>query len=209
MSRMVQGLTFVMVAQLAVLGACREDGFKPTPFGLIRSRMEKYPLRWTTDAALVPTENAPETWVTDPNSSEYNRKLPNPLYAKISNAPFEVPFFMGASGGIRRINVGAPPEMFAGGTGDPAKIAGMEWNGRVYATKNFPIQCVDANGATQENSALKRTRANWHQKTPVLDWVGQGRASARQTGHPPAVRKRLTATARHTRRDQPQRGARE
>jgi len=25
----------------------------------------------------------------------------------------------------------------------------MEWNGRVYATKNFPIQCTDSNGATQ------------------------------------------------------------
>lgn len=123
--------------------------FKPTPFGLIRSRMEKYPMRWKTDANLAVTEPAPETWVTDANSSEYNRKLPNPDYSKISNAPFEVPWFLGASGGIRRISVGAPPDFFAGGTGDPAKIAGMEWNGRIYATKNFPIQCVDSNGTTQ------------------------------------------------------------
>lgn len=123
--------------------------FKPTPFGLIKSRLEKYPWRWKTTADLVPSEPAPEVWVTDQNSSEYNRRLPNPDYSKISNSPFELSWFLGQSGGIRRISVGAPPDMFAGGTGDPAKIAGMEWNGRVYATKNFPIQCADANGNTQ------------------------------------------------------------
>ena len=124
--------------------------FKPTPFGMVVARMEKYPLRWKVAADnLSPTEPAPETIVTDASSSEYNRTLPNPDYSLIKNSPFEVPWLMGKNGGYRRINVGAPPEFFAGSTTDPAKIAGMEWNGRVYATKNFPIQCTDSNGATQ------------------------------------------------------------
>ena len=124
--------------------------FKPTPFGMVVARMEKYPLRWkVTDANLSPTEAAPETIVTDAASSEYNRTLPNSDYSLIKNSPFETPWLIGKNGGYRRINVGAPPEFFAGSTTDPAKIAGMEWNGRVYATKNFPIQCTDSNGATQ------------------------------------------------------------
>jgi len=123
--------------------------FKPTPFGMITARIEKYPIRWTITTNQSPSESAPETIVTDSASSEYNRTIPNPSYAKIDQAPYEVGWFLGQAGGYRRINVGAPPEFFAGGTGDMAKIAGMEWNGRVYPTKNFPIQCVDANGATQ------------------------------------------------------------
>lgn len=126
--------------------------FKPTPFGMVMARMEKYPLRWKTSASdnyQTVTEPAPETIVTDVNSSEYNRTLPNPDYAKIANSPYEIAWFVGKNGGYRRIGVGAPPEFFAGSTTDPAKIAGMEWNGRVYATKNFPIQCTDAVGQTQ------------------------------------------------------------
>jgi len=124
--------------------------FKPSPMGMLMCRTERFPLRWTiTSDQQSPTENAPETIVTDVNSSEYNRTLPNPLYALMANAPFEVGWLFGKNGGYRRINVGAPPEFFAGGVTDPAKIAGMEWNGRIYATKNFPIQCTDANGATQ------------------------------------------------------------
>ena len=126
--------------------------FKPTPFGMVMARMEKYPLRWKTSTAdnyQTVTEPAPETIVTDANSSEYNRTLPNPDYAKIANSPYEIAWFVGKNGGYRRIGVGAPPEFFAGSTTDPAKIAGMEWNGRVYATKNFPIQCTDAAGQTQ------------------------------------------------------------
>jgi hypothetical protein len=123
--------------------------FKPTPFGSVAARIEKYPLRFASDVAHAVTEAAPETIVTDASSSEYNRTIPNPGYSKIDQSQVEVGWFMGEGGGYRRINVGAPPEMFAGGTTDMAKIAGMEWNGRVYATKNFPIQCVDANGTTQ------------------------------------------------------------
>lgn len=123
--------------------------FKPTPFGMLTSRIEKYPLRWKVDADLVPTEPAPETIVTDANSAQYGRTLPNPDYSKVVNAPFEVPILFGRGGGIKRITVGAPPDMFAGSTADPAKIAGMEWNGRVYATKNIPVQCIDAAGNQQ------------------------------------------------------------
>lgn len=130
------------------------DKFKPTPFGTIMARMERYPFRWSLDANNTPTEQAPETIITDANSAEYNRTIPNPAYAKLDGAvgtcsPIEVGWLLGKNGGFRRINTGAPPEMFAGSTSDPAKIAGMEWNGRVYATKNFPIQCTDSNGATQ------------------------------------------------------------
>ena len=122
--------------------------FKPTPIGMILARMEKYPLRWNYNADnATPTENAPETIVE--SGPEKGRTITDPAYGLIANSPYACAWMLGKSGGYRRINVGPPPEFFAGSTSDPAKIAGMDWNGRVYATKNFPIKCVDGNGVEQ------------------------------------------------------------
>jgi hypothetical protein len=123
--------------------------FQPVPYDQVLSRIEKFPLRWYTDSDMLPALAAPETI-----DQTTNRTIPNPTYANLAGAvgacsPFEAGAFWGAKGGYRRISVGPPPEYFAGQTTDPAKIAGMDWNGKVYATKNFPIPCVDANGATQ------------------------------------------------------------
>lgn len=118
--------------------------FKPTPFDQVMSRIERYPLRWAIDANMSPSVVAPETI-----DETTNRTIPNPSYAKLGGSPFEMGAFWGQRGGFRRISVGPPPEYFAGQTNDPTRIAGMDWNGRVYATKNFPIPCIDANGNQQ------------------------------------------------------------
>ncbi len=154
--------------------------------GQVMSRLERYPIRWQVDNDGVVTLPAPEISVTDNNQNELNRTTPNPAYGKIGNigslagSPFEIAWLIGGTH-YKRIQTGPPPEFFAGGTGDPQKLAGMQWNGQVYGTKDFLIYEKDSEGniVPQTNSfghwmrwqaelALGCIGANAHNVLPIL-----------------------------------------
>lgn len=119
--------------------------YKGPIHGSIVPRLENKPFRWSTDNDNVVTFPAPETRIGSTAQNEFNRTAPNPAYSKISQAQFEIAWLVGGKS-YRRIETGPPPEFFSGGTSDPAKIAGMQWNGQVYATKNFLVPMADAGG---------------------------------------------------------------
>lgn len=124
------------------------EAYKGDFWGRIRCKLEKYPLRMAVDANGATSYPTPEVTETNPNAEDYNRTKPNPAWAKIDQAPLEVAWLIGGKH-YRRIQTGPPPEFFSGSTSDPAKIAGMTWNGQVYATRNFFIPCKDADGNPQ------------------------------------------------------------
>jgi hypothetical protein len=121
------------------------EAFRGDIWGKIRAKLEKYPRRFSVDEDFLPTSAAPETSVVDPESQDYGRTIPGPSYASITGSPIEVAWLVGGKH-YRRIGLGPPPQFFAGGTGDPQKLAGMNWNGQVYHNKNFLIPCVPAGG---------------------------------------------------------------
>jgi len=154
--------------------------------GQLSSRLERYPIRWQVDDNGTVTLPSPEVSVADNNQGELNRTAPNPAYGKIGSigslegSPFEIAWLIGGEH-YARIETGPPPEFFAGGTGDPAKIAGMQWNGQIYGTKDFLIYEKDADGniTPQTNSfghwmrwqgelALGCIGANAHNVLPIL-----------------------------------------
>lgn len=123
------------------------ESFKGDFFGKIRSKLEKHPIRFKLDANMVPSMPTPESIDLDPASPHRGRTVPNSSYALIDQSPIEVAWMVGGKH-YRRISTGTPPEFFAGGTSDPQKLAGMQWNGQVYANKNFLVPCKDGDGNT-------------------------------------------------------------
>lgn len=128
------------------------SAFKGPLFDTILGRIERYPMRYSVDANMNPTLQTPEVSELNPNAPDYGRTKPNLNYAQIGSAtapnvgsPIEVAWLIGGKN-YKRISSGPPPEFFAGSASDPQKIAGMQWNGQVYPTKNFLIPCKDANG---------------------------------------------------------------
>lgn len=128
------------------------SAFKGPLFDTILGRIERYPMRYSVDANMNPTIQTPEVSELNPNAPDYGRTKPNLNYAQIGSdtapnvgAPIEVAWLIGGKN-YKRISSGPPPEFFAGSASDPQKIAGMQWNGQVYPTKNFLIPCKDANG---------------------------------------------------------------
>lgn len=133
------------------------SAFKGPLFDTVLGRIERYPRRYSVDANMNPTISTPEISELNPDAPDYGRTKPNLTYAQIGSAtapnagsPIEVAWLIGGKS-YKRISSGPPPEFFAGSASDPQKIAGMQWNGQVYPTKNFLIPCKDANG----NVALK------------------------------------------------------
>lgn len=131
------------------------SAFKGPLFDTIVGRIERYPIRYQVDANMSPTEAAPEVSEVNPNAPDYGRTKPNLNYARIGNdststdgSPIEVAWLIGGKN-YKRINSGPPPEFFAGSASDPSKIAGMQWNGQVYPTRNFLIPCKDSDGNVQ------------------------------------------------------------
>lgn len=119
--------------------------YKGSVQGSYMSRIERNPLRWAQANDGTITLPSPEVTVMNNDQNELNRTMPNPLYAKITNSQFELAWLVGGRH-YRRIETGAPPEFFAGGTGDPQKLAGMNWNGLIYSNKNFLMYEADSNG---------------------------------------------------------------
>lgn len=125
------------------------EAFQGDIFGKIRTKIERYPLRFSLDANLAPTRYAPQTREVSAASGYQNRTVPNLNYTKPSISQVEVSFLVGGRHG-KKISTGAPPEFFAGGTSDPQKLAGMSWNGLVYANKMFGIPKKMADGTIIE-----------------------------------------------------------
>lgn len=70
--------------------------------------------------------------------------IPNPNYANINTAPWEVGWFLGGQA-ARSIKIGPPPKEFAGGV-SPKQATGMNWNGKIYITTNVLTQEVNSDG---------------------------------------------------------------
>lgn len=121
------------------------EAYKGDFFGKIRCKLEKYPLRYAVDANFVPSLPQPETVDKETTSAEFNRTRPGTSYSKAGGAPIEVGWYVGGKS-YKIIDSGPPPEFFAGGTSDPQKLAGMQWNGQVYGNKNFLVPSLDAAG---------------------------------------------------------------
>lgn len=117
------------------------EAYRGDLLGRIKCKLEKFPTRLAVDANFTPSYPAPQSI-----DAQSNRTVPYTSWSKPSNAPFEIGYLIGGKH-LRRISVGAPPEIFAGPVGDPQKLHGMDWNGKVYATKNFLIPRKDSNGA--------------------------------------------------------------
>lgn len=119
--------------------------YKGAAMGSLAHRLERLPIRWSQDSAGAITLPSPEVVTADNNQGELNRTKPNPLFSLPKNSPFEIAWLVGGSH-YKRIETGAPPEFFSGGTSDPQKLAGMNWNGMIYANKNFIVYEKDDAG---------------------------------------------------------------
>jgi len=119
--------------------------YKGSPLGSFVSRLERFSIRWSVGDTGAVSLPSPETKTADNNQNELNRTKPNPLYSLIANSELEIAWLVGGSH-YKRIETGAPPEFFAGGTGDPQKLAGMNWNGLIYPNKNFIVYEKDSDG---------------------------------------------------------------
>lgn len=123
------------------------DSFKGDLFGKIRSKLERYPLRYAITNDFVPSMPVPELTEENPNAADYGRTKPNPAYAKIGNAggtgsPIEVAFLFGETC-ADAVNPGPPPSDFTKDLDQGAAVK-MNWNGKTYLTKEFMIPCVDS-----------------------------------------------------------------
>lgn len=121
--------------------------FKGDLFGRIRSKMERFPLRYAITDDYVPSQKVPEVTELNPNRPDFNRTKPNPLYARPSNSPIEVGALMGGNC-ADYIKVGPPPSEFVRNM-DQGAATSMTWNGQSYATKDFLVPCKDDDGNTQ------------------------------------------------------------
>lgn len=125
------------------------SSFKGPLFGTVLGRIESTPpLRYAVDANMSPSVVAPEVTELNAEAPDYGRTKPNLAYAQVDESPIEVAWLLGGKS-YKRLNAGPPPELFAGSASDPSKIAGMQWNGQVYPTRNFLIPCKDASGNVQ------------------------------------------------------------
>lgn len=136
------------------------SAFKGPLFDTVVGRIELNPKRFKVDANFVPTETVPETRDVNPNSPEYNRTKPNSEYKRVDSSPYEIAWLIGGNN-YKRVNSGPPPEFFAGPTNDPAKLAGMTWNGQVYPTRNFLIPCKDSDGTVQYKANDRGRYIKW------------------------------------------------
>lgn len=134
--------------------------YKGDYFGNVTSKIERYPIRIQVDDNFAPTYNAPETQELNPDSASYGRTLPNPLYSKLANSPFEVSFLVGGQA-YDRIDPGSPPADFA----KPQDGRAMDWSGQTYITKDFLVPCQTAAGATfydtNSRGRYLRLQASW------------------------------------------------
>ena len=129
------------------------DAFKGDIFGRIRSRIERFPLRYAVAEDYSVQRYAPEEIELNPDRlDQYQRTRPKKEYSYTDISQVEVGMFMGGSC-ADYIQVGPPPSEFTKDV-DSSVGAKMNWNGKSETTKNFLIPCKDSNGNTvyQANS---------------------------------------------------------
>lgn len=128
------------------------ESFRGDFWGKIRSRLERFPMRFATDNNGVITRYAPETMEVAARGDQQWRTKPNPNYARATVSQWEVGFMFGGSA-ADYIQTGPPPSEFTRQLDQGAAIK-MSWNGQSYMTKDFLVPCRDSDGNTvyQANS---------------------------------------------------------
>lgn len=127
-----------------------QDRYYGNIFGCVTARKQAKPLWMKADGTFA----APEVRVEDPGNLTWadNETQPNPEYTNIlpidpdnnptQCSPFEISF-LGGEIGYDAIDSGPPPSQFTKDT-PPHQFPGMRWNGEVYLTKDFLLECPDA-----------------------------------------------------------------
>lgn len=129
------------------------DAYRGDLFGRIKSRLERFPIRYSIDNDAVVTRPNPEVTELNSDREDYNRTKPNPAYAKPSQAQVEVAFLIGGNA-ADFIQVGPPPSEFTRQL-DQGAATKMSWNGKSYLTKDFLVPCgldADDNRIFEANS---------------------------------------------------------
>jgi hypothetical protein len=133
------------------------DKFYGPLFGRVVTHLEWRSLRASLDANGAWTFPQPETINLAAGASDYNRTIPNPIYADpqftapgsnvVTGATIEIGFLIGGKS-HSVIDAGPPPEAFASGGQNPRDFVRMNWNGKSYITKNVLVPCTTTGGTT-------------------------------------------------------------
>ena len=120
------------------------DAFKGDIFGRIRSRLERFPIRYAIDGDFSPSQHAPEIIEENPDAPDYGRTKPYYKYARVSESPIEVAFLVGGAA-ADIIKTGPPPSEWVRDL-DQGAATKMNWNGKAYLTKEFLTKCKNVDG---------------------------------------------------------------
>lgn len=122
------------------------EDFSGHLFGRIATKLESQPLYVKQDGTFA----EPELRVNNNVALNQGETLPNPDYVNIQDpnngtacSPYAISWIAGDFA-YDTITVGPPPSAFTKDT-PPRNFPGMQWNGEVYLTKDFLIECVDPN----------------------------------------------------------------
>src|SRR5512139_1332629 len=114
--------------------------FTGSLFGRWTTMLERFELRIAADGTIP----APETYEAATDAYNYGETVMNSAYV---DAPYGVAFAAGAEA-YKAITVGPPPGLFASGSLSMDKFNGMDWNGKVFMTRNGLVPSLDESGAT-------------------------------------------------------------
>jgi hypothetical protein len=156
------------------------EGFKGDLWGRIRSKLERYPLRYQTDSNHAVTAlPVPEVIEENDTREDFGRTKPNPIFTLPVNSPYEVAFLVGGKS-AEYIEVGPPPAEFIRSLDQGAAVK-MNWNGKSYLTKDFLVPCknqagtlyMDANSwgryiRAQASLAVGISPMNMHNVLPII-----------------------------------------
>lgn len=116
------------------------DSFRGSLFGRLTAKLETMPMYMKSDGTFAEPEIRVETDVAL-NDGE---TVPNPTYTgldSLTGSPYAISYLCGNIG-YDSIQVGPPPSAFTKDT-PPHNFPAMQWNGEVYLTKDFLLECVD------------------------------------------------------------------
>lgn len=122
------------------------DSFGGSLFGRAKTKLESLPMYMKADGTFA----EPELRVGNNVALNEGETVPNPVYANVAPAdgaaatdcsPYAISFLSG-NFGYETIDSGPPPAAFTGNK-MPRNFPGMQWNGEVYLTKDFLLECVD------------------------------------------------------------------
>lgn len=117
------------------------DSFKGSLFGKFTTKHERYEMRIKLDGTI----SAPETVEENGNAYDYGDTVP---FSDYVDSPIGVAFGI-ANEPYNGLQVGPPPSKFAQGASMSMKeFNGMDWSGKVSATRNVLIPSINEAGAT-------------------------------------------------------------